>query len=193
MPEKNPHFTCLSVQLHAAYFRARRTLDSRSKIDEDRCETLEMQLKKLEIIATEAENRYEEVCHAIATANRKACWQLTWGPVSNRISPGKGWFFHLVLVVMFYRSCVAWILGPPGLSFSNLFCSQHNPDSWPDYWAGLVGGARPPAQGHVPPTSHVDTRMFSPLCMSNMSLFVCTDLEGALKTNHISMRDAWRN
>lgn len=41
--------------------RARRTLDTRSKIDEDRCEELETQLRKLEIIASEAENRYEEV------------------------------------------------------------------------------------------------------------------------------------
>lgn len=42
-------------------FRQRRTLDSRSKIDEDRAETLELQLKKLEIIANDAETKYEEV------------------------------------------------------------------------------------------------------------------------------------
>lgn len=47
--------------LHDACCRARRTLDSRSKIDEDRCEQLESQLKKLELIANEAETRYEEV------------------------------------------------------------------------------------------------------------------------------------
>lgn len=47
--------------LHDACCRARRTLDSRSKIDEDRCEQLETQLKKLELIANEAETRYEEV------------------------------------------------------------------------------------------------------------------------------------
>lgn len=53
-------------------YRARRTLDSRSKIDEDRCETLESQLKKLELIASEAETRYEEVRYQ-GSDQSKAC------------------------------------------------------------------------------------------------------------------------
>ena len=55
--------------------RARRTLDSRITIDEDRNEELEAQVKKLDIIANEAETRYEEVGYHGNEHLRLACWQ----------------------------------------------------------------------------------------------------------------------
>ena len=41
--------------------RARRLLDSRSKIDEDRCDQLEAQLKQMTLTADDMGSKYEEV------------------------------------------------------------------------------------------------------------------------------------
>ena len=66
--------------------RARRLLDSRSKIDEDRCEQLEVQLKTMTLTADDMGSKYEEV--GIVKTDDKlivyvvsllvSCWQLMW-------------------------------------------------------------------------------------------------------------------